>query len=140
MAAAAAPARAAEVLNVAIDQAYIMRTPERTSTIVVGNPLIADITLQASGMMVTTGKGYGATNIVALDRGGHVLMDRMVQVRGPADKTIVVYRGEDRETWSCLPECQPRVTLGDATANFFTPQLTQVGARNGQAAGAVTAK
>ena len=45
-----------------------MQLPERASTIVVGNPLIADLTIQPGGLAVITGKGYGATNFVVLDR------------------------------------------------------------------------
>ena len=47
-----------------------MRLPERVATIVIGNPLIADATLQSGGILVLTGKGYGATNLLALDRVG----------------------------------------------------------------------
>ena len=129
---AARPATAADTIAVSVDQAHIMKLPARTATIVVGNPLIADISLLAGGIMVVTGKGYGATNLVALDRGGNVLLDRSLQVRGPGDEVVVVYRSMERETLSCAPECQPRITLGDSP-NFFTPAITQIGTRNGQA-------
>lgn len=133
------PATAAEPITVSVDQARIMKLPERTATIVVGNPLIADISLQAGGIMILTGKGYGATNLVAFDRGGNILLERSLQVRGPIDDVVVVYRSMERETLSCQPECQPRVTLGDSP-NFFTPTLGQTGSRNGQAQGAGAAK
>ena len=132
---AARPATAADTIAVYVDQARIVKMPERTATIVVGNPLIADISLLAGGIMVVTGKGYGATNLVVLDRGGNVLREWLVQVRGPGDEVVVVYRSMERETLTCAPECQPRITLGDSP-NFFTPTLTQTGTRNGQAQGA----
>ena len=37
-----------------------------------------------------------------------------------------VYRGVDRETYSCTPVCQRRVTLGDA-APYFAATLGQAG-------------
>ena len=46
------------------------KLPDQVATIVIGNPLIADATLQSGGVLVVTGKGYGATNLLALDRGG----------------------------------------------------------------------
>ena len=55
-------------LSVVVDQAKILKLPERVSTIVVGNPLIADVTLQPGGMVVVTGKGYGSTNMIAMDK------------------------------------------------------------------------
>ena len=63
-------------LNIVLDQATIMQLPEKVSTIVVGNPLIADVAVQSGGLVVVTGKGYGATNLIALDRAGAVLMER----------------------------------------------------------------
>ena len=62
-----------------------MKLPEKVSTIVVGNPLIADVAVQSGGLVVVTGKGYGATNLIVLDRAGTVLMERSVVVRGPTD-------------------------------------------------------
>ena len=75
--------------------------------------MIADVTLQAGGIIVVTGKGYGATNFIAMDRKGEVLMDRVIQVEGPTDQLVTVYRGIERESYSCMPICQRRVTLGD---------------------------
>ncbi len=57
----------AEVVSVVLDQAKLMRLPDRVSTIVIGNPSIADGTLQAGGLLVVTGKGYGTTNMMILD-------------------------------------------------------------------------
>ena len=59
-----------------------MKLPDRVATIVIGNPLIADATLQSGGILVITGKGYGSTNLLALDRDGRVVMDKTVQVLG----------------------------------------------------------
>ena len=68
-----------ESVAVVVDQARVIKLPERVATIVVGNPLIADVTLQPGGMAVVTGKGYGSTNMIALDRTGAVLADRSIQ-------------------------------------------------------------
>lgn len=133
-AAATAPARA-ETVTVHVDQARVMRLPERVATIVIGNPLIADATLQAGGIVVLTGKGFGATNMLALDRAGKVVMDNTVQVQGPATSDlVVVYRGVERQSYSCSPDCEPRITLGDAPA-YFNETLSQTSVRNGGAAG-----
>jgi Flp pilus assembly secretin CpaC len=127
---------AAEMLRVSVDQATLTKLPERVSAIIIGNPLIADVTIQAGGVLVVTGKGYGATNIVALDRAGSVLMEKTVMVQGPRDNVVVLYRGVQRETYSCEPNCYRRITLGDSP-DFFNATLGQSGARNAQAQGAV---
>lgn len=127
-----APARADSV-TVSLDQALVMRLPDNVATIVIGNPLIADATLQRGGLLVVTGKGYGETNLVALDRNGHVILDKAVEVLGPESANVVyVYKGIDRESYSCTPDCQRRVTLGDSPA-FFGRTLSQIGNRNGLA-------
>jgi hypothetical protein len=131
----ATPAAATEPVVVLLDQARILQLPERAATVVVGNPLIADLSIQPGGLAVVTGKGYGATNFVVLDRRGIVLTEQTVEVTGPNDKTVVVYRGVDRETYSCSPDCSRRITLGDAP-EFFDKTLAETTTRNAQAAGA----
>jgi Flp pilus assembly secretin CpaC len=131
------PASAADLITVAVDQATITKLPERVATIVVGNPLIADITVQPGGLLVITGKGYGTTNMIALDRAGAVLAERGIQVLGPEDKVVTVYRGGARESYSCAPECEPRITLGDAPP-FFNETLLQTSTRAAQAQGAAS--
>src|ERR1700748_2818488 len=92
----------AEAIAVNVDQAKLVRLPTRVATIVVGNPLIADVTLQTGGIVVVTGKGYGATNFIAMDRSGEVLVDRIIQVQGPSDQLVTIYRGIERESYSCM--------------------------------------
>ncbi|MEW6769642.1 MAG: pilus assembly protein N-terminal domain-containing protein [Pseudomonadota bacterium] len=128
-----------ESVSVIVDQARVIKLPERVATIVVGNPLIADVTLQPGGMVVVTGKGYGSTNMIALDRTGAVLADRSIQVEGPNDKLVTVFRGVDRESYSCTPTCQRRATLGDAPS-YFDAVLGQTGNLNGAAGGSAGAK
>ena len=126
---------AAEQLGIELDQATIMKLPEKVSTIVVGNPLIADVAVQSGGLVVVTGKGYGSTNLIVLDRSGAVLMERSIVVRGPDANTVAVFRGVERETYSCTPLCERRITLGDSAA-YFTATLGQADIRNSQSSGA----
>jgi len=135
----AAPVPTGGPIAVNIDQAKLIRLPDRAATIVIGNPLVADITLQPGSIIIVTGKSYGATNFVAMDRNGEVLLERIILVQGAADPVVTVYRGIERETWSCMPVCQPRITLGDSD-RFFKSTLEQAGVLSGQAAGAAAAK
>jgi hypothetical protein len=127
----------ADSVEVALDQAQIMRLPAGVATIVIGNPLIADGSLQAGNLLIVTGKGYGTTNLMALDRGGRVLMDKDITVTGPRNGDLItVYKGVERESYSCAPECGPRVTtLGDGAA-YFANTLAQTNTRSGAAAAA----
>src|SRR5256885_9853578 len=131
---AAAAGPMADTIAVNVDQAKLVKLPAKVSTIVVGNPLIADVTLQSGGIVVVTGKGYGATNFIAMDRNGEVLVDRQIQVEGPTDQLVTIYRGVERESYSCMPICQRRVTLGDGD-NYFRAAIDQAGSLSSQAAG-----
>jgi hypothetical protein len=135
----AAPAHADDI-SVSVDEARIMKLPDRVATIVIGNPLIADAALQGGGVLVLTGKGFGSTNLLALDRAGKVVMNTNVQVVGPTSRElVVVYKGIERESYSCAPECERRLTLGDSPA-YFGAILSQSGSRTGGAsAGAAPA-
>ena len=124
-----------DTIAVNVDQAKLVRLTGKVATIVVGNPMIADVTLQPGGIIVVTGKGYGATNFIAMDRAGEVLVDRQIQVEGPTEELVTVYRGVERESWSCTPVCQRRVTLGDGD-NFFKSASTQASTLNSAASSA----
>jgi hypothetical protein len=123
-----------ETIKVYLDQALLLKLPERTATLVVGNPLIADVSVQTGGMLVVTGKGYGVTNLIALDRTGVTTMEHPIEVVGPRGQTVMVYRGIERETYSCSPNCERRITLGD-TPSYFSGILTQAGSISALASG-----
>ena len=126
------------VVTVTLDQAQVMKLPSGVATLVVGNPLIADVSIQSGGIMVVTGKGYGVTNLLAVDRSGAVLEEKTIRVQGARD-SVVVYRGVERESYSCTPKCERRITLGDSQ-DYFSTTLGQTGARTGQAPSGVQAK
>ena len=131
------PVSASDAMTVVLDQAKVAKLPDRVATVVIGNPLIADVALQAGGTMVITGKGYGVTNVISLDRSGAILSEISVQVVGPYDHVVIVYRGANRESYSCSPSCERRITLGD-TPEFFNATIGQTGVRNNTAKGGAT--
>jgi Pilus formation protein N terminal region len=123
-----------EPVTVVIDHAKVLRLPDRTQTVIVGNPVIADVAVQKSGVLVLTGKSFGRTNLIALDGGGALLAESMVSVQAPDDAIVTVQRGLDRESYSCTPHCQPSMHLGD-TLKYFDQVGAQTDARNKLASG-----
>jgi hypothetical protein len=127
-----APPTQAETVTVGIDSARVVKLPDRVSTIIIGNPLIADATLQSGGILVITGKSFGETSLLALDRTGRTVMDQSVRVLGPASSDlVVVFKGIERESYSCTPNCERRITLGDSPT-YFNAVIGQSGARTSQ--------
>ncbi len=119
-------------IAVALDFAALTRVPAETTTLVLGNPAIADATIQRNGLIVVTGKSYGTTNLMALDRDGQTLSEMMIHVSAPTSRTLTVLRGTARETYSCSPRCEQTVTLGD-NPDYFGAYSGQIGNRNGLA-------
>jgi len=119
-----------DVLRITIDQAKVAKVPAGTATLVIGNPMIADVTMLKGGVgMVVTGKGFGQTNLIAIDADGNILDEKQLRVE-PGNTTLVVQRGDSRASYSCNPNCMPTVQLGD-DEKVFGDAGSQIQARNG---------
>ena len=95
-------------LNVEIDQA--MRVPLRgaAGSVIVGNPLIADVTVVDSNTLYITGKGYGITEIVAVDAIGRTVFQRQIVVSdGAGSGRVRVWRGGQPTEMACGTSCSP---------------------------------
>lgn len=128
---AARPKR--ETVSVVMDQALVVRAPEKIRTMILGNPSIADISSEGKGMLVITGKSYGSTNLVLIDEDGRVAGETLIHV-GPARAGVVtVQKGDVKEAYSCTPKCMPMALVG-TTQSFFSEASTQAQQRYGQQA------
>jgi Pilus formation protein N terminal region len=132
---AASTVQANESISLMLDRATIIRPPAKTSMVVIGNPSIADVSVQKNGVMVLTGKSYGETNMIALDDQGQLISESWIKVLAPARNNLIVVRGAETETYSCTPNCQPTVVLGDSDKHF-SKTGAQVGSRNSTASAA----
>lgn len=102
-----APATAAEKgIELVINQAKIVRLARPADTIVVGNPDIADATVQSASTIVLTGKGFGVTNLVILDEYGAPIIDEQLFVTRQDTSSVRVYRRASLQTLSCTPRCE----------------------------------
>ncbi len=96
-----------------IDQARLVKVPAGAQTLVIGNPTIADVTLlKKNNLMILTPKAFGQTNFIALDKDGNPVAESMIDVVGGTG-AVVVQRGMERQSYSCMPSCQPTERLGD---------------------------
>jgi hypothetical protein len=131
----ASPARAeTDVIAVTLDQAKIARLPSGAATLIIGNPMIADVTmLKNSNSMVITGKGFGQTNLIAVGADGSVIDEKQLQVV-PAKTVLILQSGPSRVSYACNPDCMPSVQLGDDEKSF-SEAGGQISARNGYALG-----
>lgn len=103
-------------VSVNVNMARILRINSPASTVIIGNPGIADVTIQDPTTLVLTGKSYGQTNLIILDSVGNPIADTKVEVIQEQADLLTVYQGAARTTMSCEPTCQPIVMLGDDTS------------------------
>lgn len=141
----AAPAPANEggsdQIAVFLDQAKLLKLPNGTETIVIGNPAIADVNVQRNGVLVITGRTPGRTNFIALDVNGTIISESFVSVSVAPGQSLMVMRGTDAAHYHCAPNCQPTVVLGDEEKHFGrasdqTARRDALANQNGAALGA----
>lgn len=127
LAAATAPALAdGDNIVVKMNQAKIIKLARAADTIVIGNPLIVDASVQDAKTIVLTGKGFGATNLVVMDASGAPIVDQQVMVARDEANTVRIYRRAGIQTLSCAPNCETAI-LSEAEK---TSQNTLAGGMN----------
>lgn len=125
-----APSR--QALYVKLDEAALLRLDSLAHTIIIGNPAIADAAVNDGKIIIVTGKSFGTTNLIALDRRGVVIAEKQVLVQPPETAVLTVQRGDEQESYSCSPVCRRAPVLGDTTKNF-ADIISQAQTRNGLA-------
>ncbi len=125
LAAVAASASAAEPISVIVDRAKVLHISQPAEVVIIGNPAIADATIQDSQTLIITGRSFGTTNLIVLDKNGQSIADDVVMVAPSNDQVVTVYRRDSRQTLSCTPDCSPVMSIGD-TPTVFDSANTQI--------------
>ena len=114
---APAPALAQSTMNVEIDRSSRVQLAGAASSVIVGNPQIADVSVVDANTLFITGKGYGVTEVVAVDGVGRTLFQRDVVVTGGSTGSVRVWRGGQATEMACASSCAPSIrTAGDSGA------------------------
>ncbi|ARJ66873.1 hypothetical protein WV31_14930 [Magnetospirillum sp. ME-1] len=84
---------AAEMLEVPLGGASLLPMRGMARSVVVGNPAIADVTVDGPGTITVFGKAPGGTTLAVLDAGGGVLFQRRVVVLAGGDTSVTLRYG-----------------------------------------------
>lgn len=130
----------AEDVILKTDQTSLLMLSADPGTIVVGNPGIADVTLNGRQLFMH-GKSPGSTNLMILDTGGNKLADMYLTVTNDNRNLISVYSGSTkgtatRNTFSCVPDCEPAMVAGDSS-DFLGATIASNGQRSSFATGII---
>lgn len=102
---------------VSLDRASLVRIPEAFASIIIGNPGIVTLSLSETGAGVLTGKAYGETNIIFLNKAGDVLQERIVRV-SPQPNVVSISTPDGRQSFACNPRCEAVPVIGDKEDSF----------------------
>ena len=105
----AAAAAQSQPLNVDIDQSTRVQLRAPAGSVIVGNPLIADVTVVDANTLFITGKGYGVTEVVAVDGVGRTIFQGEIVVTGGSTGSVRVWRGAQATEMACAASCAPSI-------------------------------
>ena len=114
------PAFSEETVDLVIDFAKILKLNEPISTLIIGNPGIADATIQDDQTIILTGKAAGMTNLIIINEDGEELSNMLVRVASNVRRLTTVFYGSKRQTFSCAPTCEQVISVGDDDEKFTT--------------------
>lgn len=115
---AGSTALASERMLVEVDRAQLLRLDEPAATVIIGNPIVADASIQDQRTLVITGKSFGSTNLIVLDEEGTEVLTKLLEVRRGAQSVVTMYRGSAQNSYSCSPVCEPTLHAGDSQEYF----------------------
>lgn len=123
---AAAPSHAqshapAGALNVEIDRSARVQLSGPAASVIVANPAIADVTVVDANTLYVLGKGYGVTEVVAVDGVGRTLFQREIVVTGGTTGTVRVWRGAQATEMACGSSCAPSVRRTQGSTGATAP-------------------
>ncbi len=104
-------------IDVVMNEAKVVKLSREADTVIIGNPEIADASVQDANTLVLTAKGFGITNLVVLDRQGNPIVDEQIVVSRQAAQSIRIYRRANVQTMSCTPYCEGAFRSGAEQAS-----------------------
>ena len=109
----AAAAAQSRPLNVDIDQSTRVQLRAPAGSVIVSNPRIADVTVVDANTLFITGKGYGVTEVVAVDVLGRTVFQSQVVVTAGDSGRVRVWRGAEATEMACASTCSPSIRSSD---------------------------
>lgn len=111
----ASSAHAADALSVELDGARILKLDAAASDVIVGNPFIADVTVQTPNRLVIIGKAPGVTRLIIMSDGA-VTMDTQVVVSAKGTSSQVsVFAPDNNNIAETEFACGDRCTVIENT-------------------------
>ncbi len=109
---------AAGDITVKVDEARMVRLDRPGVSVVIGNPSVADVSVQNGRLLAITGKSFGLTNMIVFDSQGREILNRKLRVTTDSNRLVRVYRGVGRQSFDCAERCETALIPGDDAEHF----------------------
>jgi len=109
-----------DAVDVPIDNSIVVKLDKQASTVVIGNPSVAEATVQNGNMLFVLGRTFGATNIIALDADNEEIANIPVSVTTTAPQTMTLHKGSTKVSYSCAAFCETALVPGDGKEHYET--------------------
>jgi Flp pilus assembly secretin CpaC len=135
-------------LAIQTDQTQMIALSTEPGTVVVGNPSIADVSVNGKQVFMH-GRAFGDTNVIILDTNGNQVANFDVTVTHAANNEVAIFSANSlkeyraaRVSYSCDPLCQRLMIPGDdfeTFKNIVAMNTSKAGLATGNKATDVTA-
>ena len=124
-------------MTVYADQAKVLKVNGTAASVIVGNPMIADVVLQG-GVVAVQGRHFGNTNVLILDSRGNEIASIQVNVLREESNSVEIYKGAaegkivGKHSYICAPDCESVMMPGD-DIDYNALITAQIGAKTKEA-------
>ena len=135
-------ASAGQPLIVQTDKSQLISVSAEPGAVVIGNPSIADITVNGKQIFVH-GHAFGDTSLLVLDTAGNQIANFDITVAHNPDNGVTVFKGyltgAYRYSYTCAPHCESTIIPGD-DGKYVSDLLTESQQKTEFATGKKTAE
>ena len=111
-------------LSVEVNHIARLNLNGSASSVIVGNPQIADVTVVDANTLYVSGRASGVTEIAVLDGLGRTIYQGQVVVSSPASGQVRVWRGGAVTHMACGATCSPSAREEAPAAAPVAPAAT----------------
>jgi hypothetical protein len=106
-------------VSVPMDEVRMIAFSQPVTTVYVGNPVIADVTMIDAEHAFLLGKTFGETNVIALGSNGKQISNQHVVVFGRRMGAVTLNRGASTFNYTCTSlHCETQPVPGDPKTYF----------------------
>ena len=113
-------------INVEYSGAYVLKLDNAASDVIIANPKVADVTVQAPDRLVIIGKLPGVTRLIVMSNNDIALDTQIVVTAKNKSNEVSVFRPDGANITEALFACGDRCTQVPGTGRTATPEQAEL--------------